>query len=236
MTQGDQDAGNQREKGFAGSAISRKPRIGSALKWLGLGDALRPVIPFSKSVDSEERGPSKQKGNERRRGITRVRESILKVFGASRHTHIGDVFSTGEERRRNAWVSSGLEALQDTFKETLNPLYAWEAWNYARENSCPAPEWVSIYIDKIANSLLDGVEVKDQAQKARDALGLQTEAGRGTNFSEYRQLTRDLDIIFEVDKELRKGIKKGQAYADVAGEYGLTADSVGKIYLKKESH
>jgi hypothetical protein len=72
------------------------------------------------------------------------------------------------------------------FRKEENPLFLWTAYQAARKENLPLPEWVLNYLDDAANHLTSCDGKGDPWPIVRDAFKLFT-WGQGTMFSRFRK-------------------------------------------------
>jgi len=151
---------------------------------------------------------------------------------------------TNQYLERNAWTDSPtdvspaqldafLEIWEHRYKKSNNPLYAWLAFQQARELDIAAPEWVFDYFLKTADHLLKisgGLGDTTHAGIA-DALGLKT-AGAGSQFKRFKDEERNRQIYRRV-QELRQDnqFRTNKKINEIIGaEFYLGSGAVQKIF------
>jgi hypothetical protein len=134
------------------------------------------------------------------------------------------------EARREA-RRCAIEAMRRQFETEGNPLYAWDAFAWARSDGLPVPEWVLVYMDQAAKALGslvnqagEGRALKDPASSVSAAFGMKTSRGTPTVFhrvagrrdwewlaqgeqvaAHRRAGNNETDAIYLVAKDLGKG-------------------------------
>ena len=46
-----------------------------------------------------------------------------------------------------------IDLCEKLYRQTENPLHAWEAWSLSRKNGMPTPEWVAEYLDQCSTAI-----------------------------------------------------------------------------------
>ena len=145
---------------------------------------------------------------------------------------------------RNAWTESPadvlpaqpdafLEIWELRYRKTSNSLYAWLAFQQARELALPVPEWVLDYLLRTADDLLEisgGLGNTTQTAMA-EALGLKT-AGAGSQFKRLHDEERNRRIYRRV-QELRQDEQfrtNKKIHELVGAEFYLGSGAVQKIF------
>ena len=79
-------------------------------------------------------------------------------------------------------------------------LAAWDIWMECREGDIPVPDAVLNYIDQVAANILALTKKPPKRidPAFRKVLGGKSGRGRGSEFSRYRETTRDMDLALEV--------------------------------------
>ena len=153
---------------------------------------------------------------------------------------------TSEYHERNAWTQTlydvwpdqpeiSFHVLEHRYKESKNPLYAWQAFRQARQSNVAVPEWVLEYLHKSADNLLTmplGLGKKTQAAIA-EALGLKT-VGNRSFFDRFWKLERDIQIYRLVQDEQEQNTSRMATtnYEVVGEKFGLTSGAVKTIVEK----
>jgi hypothetical protein len=83
------------------------------------------------------------------------------------------------------------EGLEKRFIEDRNPLYAWDAYQIARQAKVPVPDWVAVYLDACAQKLAAAIE-------PHVALGLSTKGGH-SKVAQKRSRDRDVGVFSRVE-------------------------------------
>ena len=155
----------------------------------------------------------------------------------------------GKCLERNAWTESPadvspvqsdvfLEIWELRYKTSNNPLYAWLAFQQARELDLAAPEWALDYLLKTADDLLEiSGGLGDTTQTAiAEALGLKI-AGAGSQFKRLHDEERNRQIYRRV-QDLRQDeqFKTNKKIHELVGaEFYLGSGAVQKIFDRYSS-
>ncbi len=123
------------------------------------------------------------------------------------------------------------------FTETKNPLYAWRAFQHARNNDLALPEDVLTYLDGVADKISkisnDPPAPKDRPGAVAVALGLgKRGAGQGSPFGEYLKRKQRLHLAIQTYKKVRSWGKNKFDYAfdEVAEETGVSKSTVRRNF------
>lgn len=124
----------------------------------------------------------------------------------------------------------GRERDRVSYQETGNPLFVWQAYKFQRLMSSEVPEWVFLYLDNVAESLLSFTD-KDRcdASFVAKALDLDTRQGERSAFKGF-----DQDMAFKLGPAVLRAIADGsqETYAieAVAKERGVSESTVRRAY------
>jgi hypothetical protein len=137
------------------------------------------------------------------------------------------VTETFEELRRGA-QQRAIDAAERQYRETRNPVFAWDSFARSRADRLAIPEWVLAYFDGAARQLGSLVEkaqasetISGPADKIAAALGM-TSKGAGTVFSRFSDVFLDWEwaaIGEEVAAYVRDGDKETIAIENVVKDH-----------------
>jgi hypothetical protein len=153
------------------------------------------------------------------------------------------------ERLRD-YARARLIELKNDFEREPNPVFVWEALSIARSYGVEEPDWVLDHLADVADNICDIAEVDQagrrltEAELVGKALGFsQRGKGQTGRFAHAKQMQREKEIYFRVDEWLseqrarnpKARPKLSSAYAEIAGEFGVDASTIGRAYrrLKK---
>lgn len=123
-----------------------------------------------------------------------------------------------------------LEQARKLYDETGNPLYAWQAYNFARQFAISIPEWVAEYLDRAAVNLM----FLDRGKgRIRDLLGPALELGKGGGGGAWsRQFTTALRKAAVQDYERAKAADPDRSdfdiFSELSDQYKLRSTDDGK--------
>jgi hypothetical protein len=128
------------------------------------------------------------------------------------------------------------------YKQTSNPLFAWEMIELCLQRDLPFPPEVKAYLGTVSQRMARLPQTRMSANERRKAVAdsvVPSRLGRGGSFENYRILRRDWAIVCSVDEmKLRSAYFSGaktlfDVYEAVSETCRLTPNTVKKIYEKK---
>ncbi len=139
---------------------------------------------------------------------------------------------------------SAVEAYQDDligeleveFRESKNPLLAWEGFRLSMAVDQATPGWILDYLGDCALRLSDILEEVErgkptgkEAERVGRSLGFAAKPGRGSWFSKLASIRRDRRIYKAMSDEFARGTKSYIARGEVAQSMGLSPSTVGRV-------
>lgn len=118
------------------------------------------------------------------------------------------------------------------FKRDSNPLYVWATIKLCLQKGRHFPEWVSCYLDDVAEQLLKVTETQKEGPPQVMRI-LQLE---GRDFAEFHRAERNLKIFDlvkdNIAKEKNKRGSTGRSIEKARGVEGLDVESIRKVYYE----
>ena len=140
---------------------------------------------------------------------------------------------------------------EQLYRETGNPIHAWEGWSLSRKNGIPTPEWVAEYLDHCSTAIhgiasktglsptvykifgktppASGKKVDIPAALAK---GFGFSKGRGYNisFTEWSTTNERVLIARCVIERMAAGDSLSAAAAEVAHKLGISESSAKRAF------
>ena len=137
-----------------------------------------------------------------------------------------------------------LHRLKEYYKESSNPLYAWEALNFCLKRNYTIPEWVLRYFEEASSNIMELAgkqEMLDQRASAEvyKALDMSKKGSRNV-FDRYQVACKRDEMVARVCSRITKetphglcdGEKVTHAIEKVAEEFGVSPETVQEAYYK----
>ena len=132
------------------------------------------------------------------------------------------------------------ETLRVKYEKDRNPLYAWVAYNGARENGTPVPAWVLEYLDEAAEEICVLADCgglmrrKISHTDIAKAIKLAGTQGKGNPFSSYKN-----DFWMAISKtvvsNLLQGDKETYAIEAAAKQGGVSVSTVRRAWKRYQA-
>lgn len=133
-----------------------------------------------------------------------------------------------------AYIKPTLRWYFRQFKSEENPLFAWRAYQFCRQNNTLLPEWVLKYLDEAVKSLLDPQRPKLLNERTgvfiQKALKMDKK-GKGDIFQRYFDVEKKMSVISDVlNLQLEEKKTRDAALYQIVNETGIPYDTLIKWY------
>jgi hypothetical protein len=133
-----------------------------------------------------------------------------------------------------SFAGGGLSYIEESYRKDKNPLLAWEAYLYARENKKPIPGWVLEYLDASAQRLFEKIPRKNASNHIASAFGMYSQ-GKGNVFRRFFGFKERCKVVLSIMQKIQedKKMNLSQICGDIASELEKTGRLVSNVTVEK---
>ena len=146
---------------------------------------------------------------------------------------------------------ANINLCEQLYRETGNPIHAWEGWRLSRKNELPIPEWVADYFDKCSASI-DDIARKigppptlsklagrppRTSQKRMDitvalakGFGFSKGHGHRSSFNDWLAANERVLVARLVAARMAAGESLSAAAVEIAGDLGISASTAERAF------
>ena len=134
-----------------------------------------------------------------------------------------------------AYIKPTLRWYHALFKDEENPLFAWRAYQFSRQNDVPLPEWVLDYFDEVVKNLLNPQRPKLPNERTgvliQKALQM-NKKGRGNIFKRFFDIDKRVDAVGRILELLEENKTLDDAKIQISEETGISGETLNKWYYR----